>query len=172
MILCRRIILKQLGVEDEKLLVKYTNNPDLNKYSGPYLASTPIGAQKYIQICKKGIEEKSSFRFGIFTISNNFIGVIGFINLDIRLKKGEVGFWIAKEFWKNGYATEALIFFTEYIFAELKFDYIYAFCHKDNLAVVKVLKKSGFKKDNHVNNSSSYVSQSKDELIYVKKKMK
>ena len=142
-----KIFLKQLGKEDVEYLVRYTNNPELNKYSGPYMASTVEGAHKYIDNCNKGIEEKKSFRFGIYENPHQIVGVIGFFDLDDELKKGEVGFWVAKEYWGNGYATEALNLITKYIFEELSFHRIYAFFHEKNSAVAKVLEKCGYEKE-------------------------
>ena len=103
-----KISLKQLGKEDVEDLVRYTNNPELYKYSGPYRASTAESALKYMDDCNKGIEENKSYRFGMYKNLHKIVGVIGFFDLDDESKKGEVGFWVAKEFWGNGYATEAL----------------------------------------------------------------
>ena len=52
----------------------------------------------------------------------------------------EVGFWIGREFWGRGIATQALSLFL----AHVKFRPLYAGVVKDNLASIRVLEKCGF----------------------------
>jgi RimJ/RimL family protein N-acetyltransferase len=163
-----KISLRSLEKEDVEYLVKYTNNPELNKYSGPYIASTVEGANKYIDECNKGIEEKKYFRFGMYKNSHKLVGVIGFFDLDDKLKKGEVGFWVAKEYWGNGYATEALNLMTKYIFEELYFHKIFVFFHEKNSAVARILEKCGYEKEGLAKNSVYNGSEYYDEIIFTK----
>ncbi len=147
-----KIFLTQLKSDDVEYLVRYTNNHELNKYSGPYLASTVEGAHKYIDDSNKGIQEKKYFRFGIYKNPHKLVGVIGFFDLDAEAKKGEVGFWVAKEYWGNGYATEALTLITTYVFEELHFHRIYIFFHEKNSAVPRVAEKCGYEKEGKIKN--------------------
>ncbi len=161
-----RLFLTQLEKEDAEYLVRYTKNPEVNRYSGPYMASTLEGAHKYIDECNKGIEEKKDFRFGIYEYPYKIIGVIGFFDLDDESKKGEVGFWVAREYWGKGYATEALCLITKYVFEELSFHRIFVVVHKKNTAVAQVLEKCGYEKAKVLKDSYDG-TENCDDIIYV-----
>jgi RimJ/RimL family protein N-acetyltransferase len=53
----------------------------------------------------------------------------------------EVGYWIGKEYWGKGIATQALSEFLKVI----KTRPLYARAVKDNMASIRVLEKCGFK---------------------------
>lgn len=72
---------------------------------------------------------------------------IGYVQL-VPIDEGfEVGYHIAKEFTKNGYATEALKAFLEYMKTEKKLDKVYGICVSENAASKKVLERCGFRKE-------------------------
>jgi len=63
----------------------------------------------------------------------------------VPIKYGwEVGYHIAKEFTKKGYATEAVQNFLPEIMERLGIAEIHGVCHADNIASKKVLENCGF----------------------------
>ncbi len=60
---------------------------------------------------------------------------------------GEIGFWIAKDYWNRGYMTEALKLMTSYIFEVLKYHRVHAYCHELNNQAKRVLVKARYKSD-------------------------
>jgi len=72
---------------------------------------------------------------------------IGYVQL-VPLNDGyEVGYHIAKEHTGNGYATEALKTFLEYVKQDKKLEKVYGICLSENVASKKVLEKCGFTKE-------------------------
>lgn len=72
---------------------------------------------------------------------------IGYVQLIPMEGEGcEVGYHIAKQFTKNGYATEALKGFLEYIRAEKRLEAVYGICLSENTASKIVLERCGFQK--------------------------
>jgi len=67
--------------------------------------------------------------------------VAGYILSYIDEGNPEVGYWIGKEFWRNGIATKAL---AEFLATVNKTRPIYARTAKDNQASKRVLEKCGF----------------------------
>ena len=57
----------------------------------------------------------------------------------------DLGYWIAKNYWGNGFATEASMGLIEYVKDETEFKVITACYIKDNKASSNVLKKLGFR---------------------------
>lgn len=63
----------------------------------------------------------------------------------VEIDRGwELGYHIAKEHTKKGYASEAVKAFLPVIAEQLKIDKIYGICDADNLASRKVMEKCGF----------------------------
>ena len=56
----------------------------------------------------------------------------------------ELGYWIGKPFWDNGYATEAVSALIAHAFDADGFDYLLAGYFSDNPASARVIEKLGF----------------------------
>lgn len=143
------IYLALMHERDSEKLHEYCKDPKLNEYSGPYKASESIEKSKeYIANCKKNFTKKKSYIFGIYEKKTDYlVGTIGFFGLDKENKNGEIGFWVAKDFWNKGYMTEAVKLMTDYIFKILKYHRVYAHFHELNKAVGKILGKAGYEKE-------------------------
>ena len=74
------------------------------------------------------------------------IGAIGLI-IDKRFNRAELGYWIAKEYWNQGYCTEASKAILKYGFLELDLHRITATHIISNPASGKVMEKIGMKKE-------------------------
>ncbi|MBI3446309.1 MAG: GNAT family N-acetyltransferase [Magnetospirillum sp.] len=75
------------------------------------------------------------------TTDNLLVGVVGFgLEGD---GTPELGYWIGKEFWGQGYATEALNRLIRHLFETLGYDRVWASYHPDNTASKRVLEKVG-----------------------------
>lgn len=145
----QKIILRPLSGSDAEKMHEYSKEPKLNKYSGPYKASKSIeDAREYIKECNEKLKEGVSYHFGIYIKNNEeFVGVIGFFDLDKESKKGELGFWVAKDFWNKGYMSEAVDLITRFIFKELRYKKIYSIFHELNKSVERILQKVGYEKE-------------------------
>lgn len=71
--------------------------------------------------------------------------VIGTCGLHLKNGHYEIGYWIAKPFWKQGFATEAARRLVEFAFTELKATDLWAGWYHDNGRSGRVLGKLGFK---------------------------
>ncbi|MFA5367831.1 MAG: GNAT family N-acetyltransferase [Dehalococcoidia bacterium] len=75
---------------------------------------------------------------------NTLIGAIGLIvNRDDE--NAELGYWIGKPYWNNGYCTEAAQSLVKYGFDKLKLHRIHSFYMTKNPASGKVMQKLGMK---------------------------
>ncbi len=69
---------------------------------------------------------------------------VGYVQL-VPIEEGyEVGYHIGKQYTQNGYATEALKAFLEYMKEEKKLEKVYGICVSENMASRKVLERCGF----------------------------
>lgn len=70
------------------------------------------------------------------------VGAVG-LSLNSANEEAELGYWIGKPYWGQGYASEAASAAIEFGFETLKLDRIYATCLRRNIASAKVLQKLG-----------------------------
>lgn len=64
-------------------------------------------------------------------------------------KIARLGYTIARPFWGKGYATEAVVNVTGYLFGVLGLHRVVADCSPANIGSVRVLEKAGFRREGH-----------------------
>jgi [ribosomal protein S5]-alanine N-acetyltransferase len=163
-----KIILKPMNKIDAPRLHELSKDPDLNKYSGPYNAAISIErSQDYIKKCKINIENKKAYCLGIYLKkTKELIGTIGFVDIDEKNSKGEIGFWMGRDYWNKGYMTEAVELMTDFCLKVLKFHRIYAFFHELNKGVEKILEKVGYKREGELKEALKTNERYYNDLIY------
>lgn len=158
-----KVFLKPLEKEDSKLLHEYTKEKELNEYSGPYNSSESLEkANEYVEKCNEKMKNGEGYFFGIFSKDNILVGSIGLFNINMEKKSGEVGFWTAKEYWGNGFMSEALNLVLNFSFDELEIIKILAAFHEKNIGSKKILLKNGFNEES--------VDKEYSEIVYSKLK--
>lgn len=89
-------------------------------------------------------DENETFAFAI-TVDDKAVGSIGvFRQGNIHRQTGELGYYIAEEYWGKGIMTEAVIQTCEYVFEKSDIIRIYAEPFAYNGASCRVLEKAGF----------------------------
>jgi [ribosomal protein S5]-alanine N-acetyltransferase len=136
------IELRDFLTEDEELLVSYLNEESVTKYLSARLPQpyTKEAAAWWVSTGSKiGI---------VKAITNNGI-VVGSISAIVgefeRQKSAEIGYWLAKPFWGNGFASQALAEFSKTIFLNTEIVKLFAPVFEGNAASARVLEKCGFK---------------------------
>ncbi|CAD5244764.1 Ribosomal protein-serine acetyltransferase RimL homolog [Thermococcus camini] len=90
--------------------------------------------------------KKSSKRaFAILNEGNNLVGTVIVSRIDLRNGTAEIGYFLGREHWGKGYATEAVRLTLEYCFRYLNLRKVYAKTYENNTASIRVLEKNGFK---------------------------
>lgn len=74
---------------------------------------------------------------------NILIGSVG-LYINKKHQHAELGYWIGKEYWGNGYCTEAVAAVLDYGFNKIALNKIFAHYICRNDASGKVLRKNGF----------------------------
>ncbi len=77
----------------------------------------------------------------------SFVGLIALKPGNSKFKKAEVWYKLYPNFWNMGYGTEALEAILNYGFKELRLHRIEAGCAVDNFGSIRVLEKSGMKRE-------------------------
>ena len=76
-------------------------------------------------------------------LGTELIGAVGYVRSDTG--SAEIGYWIGRPWWGNGYASEAAEALVEYCFAHEGFERLTC-CHfTDNFPSQRIIKKLGFR---------------------------
>ena len=100
-------------------------------------------AEQWIATHAPQFQSGESANFAIvMRYSQELIGAIG-LSINKRFNRAELGYWVGKEYWNQGYCTEAAKAMLEYGFQELNLHKIYAHRITRNPASGKVIEKIG-----------------------------
>lgn len=138
-----RLILRALRPTDLDDLYEYASDPEIDQY-------VPWEHYKNIEEARENLneflEEYEKDGFGAWGIEHRadkkLIGIIN-INKPGYNRRVEVGYTIARAYWGQGLATEALKALIQYGFERLDLARIEAVVLPENLASASVLEKSG-----------------------------
>jgi len=136
--------------------------PDVQKLAGDFeIADTTLLiphpyedgiAEEWIQSHTEKFTDGREFIFAIVIYeSSKLIGSIG-LTVDLDHDRAELGYWIGKQFWNKGFATEAAQAMLRFGFDELKMQRIHAHCLTRNSASTKVLQKIGMRHEGRLRN--------------------
>ncbi len=161
-----RLVLNQLQRSDIYEIVQLLNEKVFseNAISLPY-PYFPRYAEFWLGVAQKGFEEKNKYIFAIRQKDNpKIIGGIE-IGIDTKNNKAELGYWMGKKYWNQGYMTEAVKSVIEFGF-KLGLKKISASHFSTNPASGKVMIKAGMKKEGmlrcHTKKGDSY----QDHVVY------
>lgn len=117
----------------------------------------------------KSKKEKKEIGYGIY-IKNIYVGNISIFDLDLYHKKGELGYWISKDYAGKGYTTEAVSILEKEYFENVKLNRIQIRCSEKNIASSKVAIKCGYKLEGKLRQYQyhKYLNAFSDYLIYSK----
>ena len=102
-------------------------------------------AEDWIKTHPKSFAEEKGVVFAItFPESNTLCGAIGLV-IKQEHNHAELGYWIGKPFWGNGYCTEAALVVIKYGFESLGLYRIYSSHFGSNPASGRVMQKIGMR---------------------------
>ena len=144
---CQRVYLRRLKLKDADSIYSQVNDPDVVRWTTRIPHPYPTGgAAKFIRQTQHQWLKGTSFVFGIGKKkTDHLIGIISLSNVFPKHGCAELGFWLGKSFWNQGYMTEAAHNVIQFGLNELDLYRIYASRFEANKASLRVLEKCGFK---------------------------
>ncbi len=100
------------------------------------------------------------------TGDNCLLGRITYFDLNPRNRSAEIGFLIAPEYRRKGYASEALRLLLRHLFEELGINKVMAQTGEYNEASIALLKKLGFKQDGRLRQHHEIDGKLYDDLLF------
>ncbi len=142
-----RLILQYYQQRDAARIAQLANNKELAQVLGfpsPYEFKH---AQEWIQMQPDLINRGIEYPLTIWTKDHpELIGTIT-IRIDRKNHKGEIGYWLGREYWSKGYATEAVKEIMKFGFNEIMLNKVWASTLAKNIGSINVLLKVGMKKE-------------------------
>jgi [ribosomal protein S5]-alanine N-acetyltransferase len=140
----QRLLLRPLESFDAPLVYEYMQDKEIaaNTLLIPY--PYPEGAaDNWIRGTRQAMEMEKTFTFGIvLRQENRFVGAVG-LSIEEDHRRGELGYWLGKRFWGQGYATEASRRMIQFGFEVMNLNRIYATYFAENIPSARVLEKCG-----------------------------
>ncbi len=135
-----RLLLRPYAEEDRAAFVALNGDPIVRRrMNGPLRAEAANALFDRI---------RSEFRLAWAVFDKTEVQYAGhvFVNVDGDLPDPELGFLLARRYWRRGLATEAALRVVAYVFDTTSFGRLLATADTDNLASIRVLEKSGFER--------------------------
>lgn len=148
-LITERLIIREIENKDKKDLIKNINNLEVSKnlLVVPYPYKNK-DAEWWINQCKKKRKEKPRKDYNLIIELKSekiLIGGIALVKIDRFQGTAEVGYWLGKKYWKQGFMSEALRAILNFAFKKLKLRRINLSTFKENRASSSLAEKMGFK---------------------------
>ena len=151
--------------EDAESVARYANNRKIwlnlrDAFPHPY---TNEDAHRFIDLCL----QKDPETYFCIARDDEAIGSIGFgILSDVARFSAEIGYWLAEKYWGKGIMTEALKAVTDFAFAVHGLHRVFALPYEWNPASIRVLEKSGYKREGRLLLSAYKDGHLIDQFLY------
>lgn len=142
-----RLVLRSWCEDDIVPFSKMNSDEEVMEYLPKCLSH-----DETVQFYSRIVDEHTIFGYGLYVVelksTGEFIGYTGFHNFDFEAEFSpgiEIGWRLAKEFWGQGYATEAAKACIDYALRRKLFDIIYSFTSIVNHRSEREMQKIGMK---------------------------
>lgn len=140
----QRVTLRDWRESDAEIIAPLANNRDVwinlrDRFPYPY---TLTDAKHFIA---RAQAENPRYNFAVCLDDDRPMGSIGIMpGIDIHRISAEIGYWLGEPYWGNGYASEAIKGFSEWVFEHYELVRLYANVFTYNPASARALEKAGF----------------------------
>lgn len=138
-----RIFMRCPKVDDISYIKAYASSAEIAQNTFVPHPYPDDAATDFVEIAKEGWDNDTDFVFAIIEKSSQqLVGVMG-IHPTEKHGRAEVGYWLGKPFWGQGYATQALRQLIQFGFEQLDLNRIQAGHFPENPASGRVMQKAG-----------------------------
>lgn len=141
-----RLVLRRYRDSDFEFLLKMTSDPEMMKYIGNGETRDKDGALHFLYWIYQGYKENPETGLLLMERKSDGkpVGHAGLVPQKVDgIDEWEVGYWIARDCWSQGYATEVAHTLRDYGFGKLRKERLISLIHPDNKASQRVAEKCG-----------------------------
>jgi len=162
-----RLLLREFYPTDLDLLADYATKNEMRQYEKGI--PDRESAQSFLEriIFKASETPRTHFCLAITAPpEDKVIGHISRTSQNPEINEWKIGWAVRFQDWRHGYASEAAHRILDYAFHDLYAHRVVAFCHAENAASVKVMKKIGMKQEGHLRQTRWFNDSWADEFVY------
>lgn len=162
-----RLILRRFELSDASDVQRMAGDKDVafNTLNMPYPYLDGM-AEEWILSLENGFKDQKSIVYAICLKSTGIlIGAIG-LTLNLKYRMAELGYWVGREYWNNGYCTEAVRALITFAFENYKLHKIYANYFSNNPASGRVMIKAGLQYEGTLKSHMWHHGEYKDLIFY------
>ena len=140
-----RLILREVAAEDALDMYHYLSDEEVVKHMGLPPAQSVEEVMDEIDWYHSIIKDGTGIRWGVtLKDSGKVIGSCGYLNMQHKHYRAEVGFELSKNYWGKGIASEALEAIIMYGFNHYHLERIEALIEPGNIQSQRLVSKLGF----------------------------
>lgn len=163
----RRLVLRQLIKNDDKLIFDYQSNKENFKYVDMPIYQKIEEAQNFIAKMNKGVKNNEWIIWAITSASTNkILGTISIWNLSKEQSKAELGYGLFPSNVGKGIMSEALNKVLDYGINIMGLQTIEAYTDQDNIKSIKLLERNNFAKISTLIETNQYSGNLNNMVIY------
>lgn len=163
-----RLILRDFVADDWQAVLAYQKDPRYLQFY-PWRDRSEEDVRAFVQMFldQQTEEPRRKFQLAItLPEDGRLIGNCGIRRKDENDWEGDIGYELAPEFWRLGYATEVATLMVGYGFDELKLHRVSSWCIADNVASARVLEKVGLRLEGRSRENEYFKGRWWDTLLY------
>jgi ribosomal-protein-alanine N-acetyltransferase len=143
-----KLVLRQPSKRDVRGLYRVSQDADVMRYYGMEPFQTEQQALDELNWFNQSFHDSTGLRWIIAeTNQGGYIGDLGYHKLSAQHSRAEVGYRLARAYWRRGIMTEALSKVLEYGFNMMALNRVEALVDPRNEASFKLLLKLGFSRE-------------------------
>jgi [ribosomal protein S5]-alanine N-acetyltransferase len=141
-----RLRLRKAKLADaEAIFRQYAQDPEVTRYVSWRAHRNLDETREYVQMCLLAWDVGKAFHWVIESAEDK--QVMGMIIARVNAEKWELGYVLARTYWRQGYMTEALTAIIAWALKQKEIHRVWAVCDVDNLASARVMEKIGMERE-------------------------
>ena len=166
-ITCERVRLRPVRTSDVDGIYAVFSNPEVMRYwSRPPLLDRSEAEELVNQIIRDS-EQGLMMKWGLARLSDDLvIGTTTLFHLDFDNGRAEIGYALGREYWGQGYVSEALHHLLNYAFNDLKLRRLEADVDPRNGPSIKTLERLGFQREGFLRERWHVADEIQDAYFY------
>jgi [ribosomal protein S5]-alanine N-acetyltransferase len=164
----QRLILRDFTKSDWQGVHSYACDPEVVRYL-PFGPNSEEDTKNFLQREIKLQRQQPRQHFSLAVTLKDDKQLIGACRISLTnpdKQEGSIGYCLAKEFWGEGYATEAVGKLLHFGFQQLNLHRIFATCDPKNVLSMRVLVKSGMRQEGYLQEYEWVKGEWRDSVLY------
>jgi [ribosomal protein S5]-alanine N-acetyltransferase len=141
-----RLRLRPFTFDDVAAVFALVSDPEVARFVRFEAHRTPAETRAFLELVEQCYRRGEPFAWAIVRREDDrLIGSCGFVSQAGEKKSAEIGYWLGKRYWGEGYAAEAARALVRFGFERMNLERLEAKCFVENRAGQRVIEKLGMK---------------------------